>query len=67
MPLLSGEVNTYKKALIETFSDRHDPEKQKSIIKQVIGSLTQGVDLSNLFPEMIMVIFQNSFIKNLTF
>jgi hypothetical protein len=55
MSLFTGEITSLRRAFHETFSDKRDLAKQKSIVKQVIGCMTMGIDASPLFTEMIMV------------
>lgn len=55
MALFSGEIASLRRAFHETFGDKRDLAKQKSIVKQVIGCMTMGIDAAPLFTEMIMV------------
>ena len=49
-----GEVNELLQWLQEASLER-DMEKQREVIKRVIAYMTIGIDVSRLFPDMIMV------------
>jgi vesicle coat complex subunit len=49
-----GEVNELYIALQESSLER-DMDKQREVVKKVIAYMTIGIDVSRLFPEMIMV------------
>eukprot|EP00300_Choanocystis_sp_HF-7_P040041 c6447_g1_i1.p1 GENE.c6447_g1_i1~~c6447_g1_i1.p1 ORF type:complete len:738 (-),score=203.98 c6447_g1_i1:33-2246(-) len=48
-----GEVNEIKMLLRNPATDK-DPLKKKDVLKRVVLSMTMGIDMSELFPDMIM-------------
>ncbi|CAN0328703.1 unnamed protein product, partial [Laminaria digitata] len=42
--------------LLRTVSVDRDPKKKREVIKKVIAYMTLGIDVSRLFPEMMLAI-----------
>jgi hypothetical protein len=51
---VAGEVDELLAGLREASVER-DMVKQREVVKRVIAFMTVGIDLSRLFPEMVMV------------
>jgi vesicle coat complex subunit len=56
MSLQLGEISSLRKALQQ--SDVERGVKQFQAVRDVIVSMTNGVDVSSLFPEMLKVFFE---------
>ncbi len=48
-----GEVSELR-GLLTNVSIMKDPAKKREVIKKVIGYMTHGIDVSSLFPNMVM-------------
>lgn len=51
---MSGEVANLQK-LLSNASAQRDFELQRELVKRVCAYMTMGIDVSPLFPSMIMV------------
>lgn len=56
MSIQLGEISTLRKELRQGEIDRG--EKQFEAVRNVIVSMTNGVDVSSLFPQMLKVRLQ---------
>ena len=49
-----GEVNELR-ALLQNPDVQKDPQRKRDVLKRVIAYQTLGIDVSRLFPEMMLV------------
>ncbi|KAJ4458211.1 Adaptor protein complex 4 (AP-4); beta subunit [Paratrimastix pyriformis] len=62
-----GEVNELR-ALIRNPIVEHDPAKKREVIKRVTTYMTQGIDMSGLFSDMVMSVVSKDFtVKKLVY
>ena len=49
-----GEVNELR-ALLQNPDVQRDPQRKRDVLKRVVAYQTLGIDVSRLFPEMMLV------------
>ncbi|KAF4650713.1 AP-4 complex subunit beta-1 [Perkinsus olseni] len=57
-----GEINELRQLLQSVQNDK-DQEKKREAIKKVIAFMTLGIDVSRLFPEMVMASYTNDLVQ----
>ncbi|KNA01992.1 adapter-like protein complex 4 beta 1 subunit [Plasmodium vivax North Korean] len=61
-PLLQSEINKLKEVLKKLPQEKNE-EKKREVLKKVIAYMTLGVDVSKLFPDIIMMSNTNDIIQ----
>merc|ERR1712195_238385 len=57
-----GEVNELR-ALLQNPDVQKDPQRKRDVLKRVIAYQTLGIDVSRLFPEMMLATHTNDILQ----